>query len=54
MYFNGFTLLLMMLSVVGGFVLGVKVEIAHRANQAERWIAGESIEAEMKRDGWTL
>jgi hypothetical protein len=54
MFFNGFTLLLCMLSVFGGFVLGVKVEIAHRANQVERWINGETIEAQMARDGWKL
>jgi hypothetical protein len=54
MYFNGFTLLLMILSMVGGIMLGVRVEMAHQRNRAENWINGETIEDQMNRDGWTL
>lgn len=54
MYFNGFTLLLMILSFVGGIVLGVKIEIAHQANRASKWLDGETIEDQMKRDGWKV
>jgi hypothetical protein len=54
MYFNGFTLLLMILSMVGGIMLGVRVEMAHQRNRAENWMNGETIEDQMNRDGWTL
>ena len=54
MYFNGFTLLLMILSMVGGIMLGVKIEIAHQRNKATNWLNGETIESQMKRDGWNL
>jgi hypothetical protein len=54
MYFNGFTLLLMILSGLGGVMLGVRIEMAHRANQADQWLNGNTIEQQMKRDGWTL
>jgi hypothetical protein len=59
MYFNGFTLLLMIISAIGGIVLGVKIEAAHRERMQElrerdRERFGRTIEAEMKRDGWTL
>jgi hypothetical protein len=59
MYFNGFTLLLMMISAIGGIVLGVKIEAAHQERMQElrerdRERFGRTIEAEMKRDGWTL
>lgn len=54
MYFNGFTLLLMILSMVGGIMLGVRIEMAHQRNRANDWLHGETIEAQMKRDGWSL
>ena len=59
MYFNGFTLLLMLISLIGGIVLGVKIEVAHQERMQElrerdRERFGRTIEAEMKRDGWTL
>jgi hypothetical protein len=54
MYFNGFTLLLMIVSMVGGIMLGVKIEIAHQANRANQWLNGETIEEQMKRDGWKV
>jgi len=52
MYFNGFTLLLMIISMVGGVMLGVKIEIAHQRNRANNWLNGETIEDQMARDGW--
>jgi hypothetical protein len=54
MYFNGFTLLLMILSMVGGIMLGVKIEIAHQRNRADQWLNGETIEDQMARDGWKV
>jgi hypothetical protein len=54
MYFNGFTLLLMILSTVGGVMLGVKIEIAHQRNRADEWLNGATIEEQMKRDGWKV
>jgi hypothetical protein len=59
MYFNGFTLLLMLISAIGGIVLGVKIEVAHQERMKElrerdRERFGRTIEDEMKRDGWTL
>ena len=54
MYFNGFTLLLMILSGLGGVMLGVRVEMAHQANLSRQLLDGETIEEQMLRDGWTL
>ena len=52
MYFNGFTLLLMILSAVLGFILGVKIEEAHQFRRRDDWLNGERIEDQMERDGW--
>jgi len=54
MYFNGFTLFLMILSGLGGVMLGVRIEMAHQANRADEWLNGETIEDQMARDGWQL
>lgn len=54
MYFNGFTLLLMIISLVGGIMLGVRVEMYHQLNQRDDWLNGDTIEEQMKRDGWHL
>lgn len=54
MFFNGFTLLLMIISAIGGLWLGVRVEMYHQLNQREQWLNGETIETQMKRDGWNL
>lgn len=54
MFFNGFTLLLIVLSAIGGFVFGVRVEMYHQLNQREEWLNGATIEDQMKRDGWQL
>jgi len=52
MYFNGFTLLLMILSAIGGLILGVKIEEAHQFRRRDDWLNGERIEEQMERDGW--
>jgi hypothetical protein len=54
MFFNGFTLLLMILSAIIGFGFGIRVEEAHNRNRAEEWLNGETIEEQMKRDGWQV
>ena len=54
MYFNGFTLLLMIVSLIGGVMLGVRIQMAHQEERRHRWIDGETIESQMNRDGWTL
>ena len=54
MFFNGFTLLLMIVSAIGGLVLGVKIEEAHQFRQRDEWLNGATIEDQMKRDGWQL
>lgn len=54
MFFNGFTLLLMIISLIAGFAFGVRVEEAHWRNRFHEWKDGETIESQMKRDGWTL
>lgn len=62
MYFNGFTLLLMIISLVGGIMLGVKIEIAHQQQKRKqesidywRWAHNkDNIEQQMARDGWAL
>ena len=54
MFFNGFTLLLMILSALGGLILGVKIEEAHQFRRRDEWLNGESIEEQMERDGWNL
>jgi len=52
MFFNGFTLLLMILSAIGGLILGVKIEEAHQFNKRDNWLNGDTIEEQMERDGW--
>ena len=54
MFFNGFTLLLIIVSAIGGLVLGVKIEEAHQFKQRDEWLNGATIEDQMKRDGWQL
>lgn len=54
MFFNGFTLLLMILSALGGLLLGVRIQEAHEFRRRDEWLNGETIEDQMKRDGWTL
>jgi hypothetical protein len=52
MFFNGFTLLLVVVALIVGFVFGIRVEEAHQRNRAAEWLDGETIEDQMKRDGW--
>jgi len=54
MYFNGFTLLLMILSAIGGLWAGIRIENAHQFRRRDNWLNGESIESQMHKDGWTL
>lgn len=62
MYFNGFTLLLMIISLVGGIMLGVKIEIANQQQKRKqesidywRWAHNkDNIEQQMARDGWKI
>jgi hypothetical protein len=54
MFFNGFTLLLVIISLIAGFAFGIRVEEAHQRNRSDDWLNGETIEDQMKRDGWTL
>jgi UPF0716 family protein affecting phage T7 exclusion len=54
MVFNGFTLLLMILSAVGGLLFGVRIQEAHEFRRRDQWLNGETIEEQMKRDGWQV
>ena len=54
MFFNGFTLLLIVIALIIGFVFGIRVEEAHNRNRASEWLEGETIEEQMKRDGWNV
>jgi hypothetical protein len=54
MFFNGFTLILVIISFGVGMWTGIRAEQAHQANQRERWLNGESIEDQMAREGWSL
>jgi hypothetical protein len=54
MFFNGFTLLLVVLSLIAGFIFGIRVEEAHWRKRTANWIDGDTIEEQMKRDGWKL
>ena len=62
MYYNGFTLLLMILSMVGGIMLGVRIEMQHQERKRQqtsidywRWAHHkDNIESQMARDGWNL
>ena len=54
MFFNGFTLLLMIVAAVAGFAFGIKVEQAYQRSRRSEWLNGETVEDHMRRDGWTL
>jgi len=54
MFFNGFTLLLMILSADGGLILGVRIQEAHEFRRRDEWLNGATIEDQMKQDGWIL
>lgn len=52
MYFNGFTLLIMLVSLFIGFLVGVRYENTYQQEKMNNWINGESIEDQMSNDGW--
>jgi hypothetical protein len=54
MVFNGFTLLIMLISLVVGFLGGVRYENNYMRQRFNDWTDGETIEQQMKRDGWKL
>ena len=54
MFFNGFTLMLVIISLGIGCWVGIRAEQAHQRNLRNNWINGESIEDQMAKDGWTL
>lgn len=54
MFFNGFTLMLCIICFSVGMWTGIRAEQAHQRNLRDRWLNGETIEDQMKRDGWVL
>jgi hypothetical protein len=54
MYFNGFTLMLVILSLVGGFAAGVRYENQYQKSRRLSVELGETIEQQMARDGWRV
>jgi UPF0716 family protein affecting phage T7 exclusion len=54
MFFNGFTLLLMIISALGGLLLGVRIQEAHQFRRRDEWLNGATIEDQMNQDGWKL
>ena len=54
MFFNGFTLLILFMGFFLGMVFGVRIQEAHQFRQRDKWLNGETIEDQMKREGWTL
>lgn len=54
MFFNGFTLLILFMGFFLGFVFGIRVEEEHTRNRSSEWLDGETVEEQMKRDGWHL
>jgi uncharacterized protein YneF (UPF0154 family) len=52
MFFNGFTLLLVIIALIVGFLGGVRWENNFMRQRFNDWTNGESIEEQMKRDGW--
>jgi hypothetical protein len=54
MFFNGFTLLLMLISLGAGVLLGIRAESAHQFRLRDEWLNGETIENQMAKDGWRL
>ena len=54
MFFNGFTLFLMMLAAFGGFLWGMRYENRYQRDRYERLLNAESIEKSMQEDGWYL
>jgi uncharacterized protein YneF (UPF0154 family) len=54
MHFNGFTLLIMLISLLVGFLGGVRYENNYMRERLQRFADGDTIEQQMKRDGWRI
>ena len=54
MFFNGFTLMLCVLSFAVGMWTGIRLEQAHQRQLRDNWLNGETIEEQMAREGWSL
>lgn len=54
MYFNGFTLLLVLVAAFVGFLAGVRYENKYLVDRLRNADPGETIEEQMKRDGWRI
>ena len=54
MYFNGFTLLLVLISLFVGFLAGIRYENTYIMKRLRDAAPGETIEEQMKRDGWRV
>ena len=52
MFFNGFTLLLMIIAGFVGFLGGIKYENNYMRSRFNKWTNGLTIEEQMERDGW--
>ena len=48
------TLILIIISLGTGWWLGIKAEQAHQRQLQDRWFNGETIEDQMRREGWSL
>jgi hypothetical protein len=54
MFFNGFTLLLVLIAAFVGFLGGVRYEHNYMRRRFQNLEIGETIEQQMRRDGWNL
>ena len=52
MFFNGFTLLLMIIAGFVGFLGGIKYENNYMRSRFNKWTNGLTIEEQMEKDGW--
>jgi uncharacterized protein YneF (UPF0154 family) len=54
MFFNGFTLLLIIIALIVGFLGGVRYENTYLMRRLRDAAPGETIEQQMAKDGWRL
>lgn len=55
MFFNGFTLMLVIISFGIGMWTGIRAEQAHQIHMRDRWLnGGETVEDQMAREGWSV
>lgn len=52
MFFNGVTLILIIMSFGVGIWIGIRSEQANQRQLRDNWLNGETIGNRMKRDGW--